>query len=62
MPGQNCQHQQGHDVGDFDHGVDGGAGGVFVGVAYGITGYLGFVGFGALQMFHAFGIHETIFK
>jgi hypothetical protein len=39
MPGQNRQHQQGHDVGDLDHGVYGGACCVFVGVAYGVSGY-----------------------
>jgi hypothetical protein len=38
MPSQNRQHQQGHNICDLDHGVYGGAGGVFVGVAYGVAG------------------------
>ena len=37
MPCQHRQQQQCHDVGDLDHGVYGGAGGVFVGVAYGVA-------------------------
>ena len=35
-------------VQDLDHGVDSRAGGVFVGVAYGVAGNGGFMGIGAL--------------
>ncbi len=45
MPGQHRQQQQCHDVGDLDHWVYGWACGVFVGVAYGVTGDRCFVGF-----------------
>lgn len=50
---QNSQQEQGHDVGDLDHGVYGWARGVLVGVAYGVAGDAGLVGFGALQVLHA---------
>ncbi len=47
MPRQHRKQQQCHDVGDFDHGVYGGAGGVFVGVADGVAGDGCLVGFAA---------------
>ena len=62
MPRQHRQQQQCHDVGDFDHGVYGGAGGVFVGVADGVAGDGCLVGIAAFQVLDAFRVNEAIFK
>ena len=62
MPGQYRQQQQRNDVGDFDHGVYCGARGVFVGVAYGVAGYAGLVGFRTLEVFDAFAVDEAVFE
>ena len=45
--------EQGHDVHDLDHGVDGGAGSVFVGVAHGVTGDRSLVRIGAFAAVEA---------
>ena len=45
---QERNHQQGHNIEDLDHRVNGRAGGIFVGVAYGVAGNGGFMGIGAL--------------
>src|SRR5207253_8790226 len=45
---QGREQQQRDDVGDLDHRVDGGAGGVLVGIADRVAGHRGLVGFGAL--------------
>jgi hypothetical protein len=42
---QHREQQQGHDIGDLDHRVDGRAGGVLVGIADGVAGDGGLVGF-----------------
>ena len=53
MPRQHRQQQQGHDVGDLDHRVDGGARRVLVGVADGVTGDACLVSFGTLEVLDA---------
>src|SRR6185312_3222589 len=46
--GQRREQKQRDDVGDLDHRVHGRAGGVLVGIADGVAGNRGLVGFGAL--------------
>ena len=62
MPGQYGQQQERNNVGDLDHRVYGGAGGVLVGIAYGVAGNACLVGFGALQVFDTLAVHEAVFE
>jgi hypothetical protein len=53
--------QQRHDVDDLDQRVDGRAGGVLVGVAHGVAGHGGLVGFAALLVGHAVLVNKVVF-
>lgn len=46
--GESLKQQQCHDVDDLDHRIDGGPGGILVGVAHGVAGNGGLVRIGTL--------------
>ena len=54
--------QNGHDVDHFDHRIDGGTGGVLVGIAHGVAGNGGLVGIRTLAMHDAVLVAEAVLK